>query len=125
MTTASLDLVSVDPIPSQLPVARYNLAPAVYIAKLHPYRVHHIPAFGHNPSMTVYECWKIGAKPGSSMSILQDKSIKRQCGDITIRSDNKFNINYFGPDGERSQVSGLPMDQLPQAIQDLVDAGFG
>ena len=57
---------------------------------------------------------------------LEDHNIKRQCGEITLRSDGKFNIG-FCPDpsmGEPVRAVGLPMSELPRAIDDMLAAGF-
>ena len=107
-----------------VPTAKSDISLDRHIAKLHPYRVHNIP----DPAggmMVCYEFWKIGAKPGG-MSMLQDKEIKRQCADITLRSNGTFNLSYY-PDpsmGEPVQAVGLPISDLGRAVEDLLVAGF-
>lgn len=72
------------------------------------------------------EFWKIGCAPTRSMSsALNDKDVARQCAFITVSSDHRsFKIGFF-PNGEPGQVvKDLPIDRLPEAVDDLVAAGF-
>lgn len=72
------------------------------------------------------EFWKIGCAPTRSMrGALNDKDVARQCAFITVSGDRQsFRLGFF-PNGEAGQVvENLPIDRLPQAVDDLIDAGF-
>ena len=72
------------------------------------------------------EFWKIGCSPTRSMrGALNDPSVARQCAFITVSGDRQsFRLGFF-PNGESGQVvENLPISRLPEAVDQLIDAGF-
>ena len=131
-SSSSLDLVPVEAEVSVIPAVqppKQDFSPVIRAPKLHPHRTFTVPV--PNKPYQVYqvmEFWRVEGPPGSDLgSFLRDnKDARRQCADITLRPDGLFNLNFY-PDksmGEPVQAVGLTMDKMPQAMQDLYDAGF-
>ena len=118
----STDLISVQRVaiqPARKPPT--ELAPVQHLSRITPFRVTELP-----DGAVIREFWKIGCAPTRSMrSALNDPSVARQCAFITVSSDQQsFKLGFY-PNGETGQViENLQMDQLPQAVDDLIDAGF-
>lgn len=56
---------------------------------------------------------------------LNDPSVARQCAYITVDRDHQSFKLAFYPHGEPAQiVKNLPISQLPDAVDDLISAGF-
>lgn len=87
-------------------------------SKLTPYRVTDLP------DRTIYEFWKIGSKTGGRR-IFSDPDVAKQLAYICyIKSSNTFQLGYFPNEGEPQVVKNLPLTDLPQAVADLIAAGF-
>lgn len=95
--------------------------PTLALSRITPYRTIEL----HDGSV-LREFWKIGCEPTRSMrSALNDPKIARQCAFITVDRGRQFFKLGFYPNGEAGQVvENLPISQLPQAVDDLIDAGF-
>jgi hypothetical protein len=107
---------------SPVPVPRQSSAitPATAWKRLSIYRTTKVSAF------TIHEFWKIGAKPGSSMSVLNDPDVVRQCATITFYANKpgRFTLSFY-PNKEAPQiVQDLPMEKLGEAAMNLIAAGF-
>lgn len=98
-----------------------ELAPVHHLSRITPFRVTGLP-----DGAVIREFWKIGCTPSRSMrSALNDPSVARQMAFITVSSDEMSFKLCFYPHGDTPQiVENLPISQLPQAIDDLIDAGF-
>ena len=95
--------------------------PTRALSRITPFRVIDLP-----DGKMIYEFWKIGCAPTRSMrSALNDPKVARQCAYITVSGDKQsFQLGFF-PNGEPGQVvKNLPVSQLPQAVDDLILAGF-
>ena len=112
------------PVSPEAVAVREDLSPAIWVAKLHPHRVIEIPRIGRIPGRVINEFWLIGGPSSGGMSQLQDRSVKRQCGDITILDNGTFNMAFYPNEGEPSIANGLPLSRLPDAVRDLLAAGF-
>lgn len=116
---------AIQPVRGQLAVARpppTELAqPTRALSRITPFRTIELP-----DGTVLREFWKIGCASTRSMrGALNDSNVARQCAYITVSSDRRsFKLGFF-PNGEPGQVvKDLPIDQLPQAVDDLIDAGF-
>ena len=95
--------------------------PTLALSRITPYRTMEL-----HDGAVLREFWKIGCEPTRSMrSTLNDPKVARQCAFITVdRTGKSFKIGFY-PNGEAGQVvENLPISQLPQAVDDLVAAGF-
>lgn len=103
------------PPPSEL------VQPTHALSRITPYRTMELPG-----GEVLREFWKIGCAPTRSMrSALNYKDVARQCAFITVSGDRQsFRLGFF-PSGESGQVvENLPISRLPEAVDQLLDAGF-
>ena len=115
--------MSTNPVSALQPAKKpaTELAPVTHLSRITPFRVIDLPG-----GEVLREFWKIGCAPTRSMrSALNDPSVARQCAFITVSGDRQtFRLGFY-PNCETAQVvKNLPIQQLPQAIDDLIDAGF-
>lgn len=125
---ATAPATSVAPIPPVSPHALapvappQSLSPALYLGKLHPYRVIHVDVPRRK---TLYYLLKIGAKPGSVSVRHLPPEVARQVAMLSVdHATARFTLHWY-PHAEQAQVvEDLPFSALGQAIDDLLGAGF-
>ncbi len=99
-----------------------SLSPAVALTRITPFRVIDV-----GPEV-IHEFWTIAApKNSSARYVLKDPTVKRQCAFITVHKTNgTFKMVFDRPhEGPPQAYLDMPMSQLPSAVKDLLDAGFG
>jgi len=95
--------------------------PTRALFRITPFRVIDLP-----DGKMIYEFWKIGCAPTRSMrSALSDPKVARQCAYITVSGDKQsFQLGFFPNGGPGQVVKNLPVSQLPQVVDELIDSGF-
>ena len=95
--------------------------PILALSRITVYRTTGLP-----DGAVIREFWKIGCAPTrSARSALNDPKVARQMAMITMSRDEQSFKLCFYPHGDAPQiVENLPISQLPQAIDDLIAAGF-
>lgn len=113
-----------------LPAIREDLSPAVYLAKLTPFRVTDLPdrtiyAFVRIPDKSKEAARAQIAKGANAKQLLTNSNVQKNCAYICVMKLKKnFQIGFF-PDEDAAQViNDLPLSELPQAVADLKAAGF-
>lgn len=96
-----------------------TITPISHLSRLTPDKVIDAGSF------TIYYFIRIKSKPGYVKSLLKDPSIARYVAMITIPSSQKtFKLQWY-PFKEEAQITvDLPIEKLPEAIEDLKNAGF-
>lgn len=95
--------------------------PITALSRITPYRTIDLPG-----GEILREFWKIGCSPSTSIKkALKDPAVARQCAFITVSADRQsFRLGFY-PNGEAAQVvENLPIERLPEAVDNLIDAGF-
>lgn len=117
------DTTSLVPVSSAPPVARSAavvISPSARLSGLKPYKVTDFAAG------CVYSFLRVGCTPGTHQrGSLSDPKTPRQFAMVTLWRDKPtFTLSYFPLEGEAQIVKDLPLDQISQAVEDLIGAGF-
>ena len=115
------DFAQLAPVALPRPPPSELAQPTRALSRITPYRTMDLPG-----GEVLREFWKIGCSPTRSMrGALNDPSVARQCAFITVSGDRQsFRLGFF-PNGESGQVvENLPISRLPEAVDQLIDAGF-